>query len=256
MRMTRHFKAIIEVEFVHRAKGFVVPEDIRDVVKEKFAESHNIDLGDCDVRIKEVSDHLDKDDVIYEELSRIENTLEKALKEKGMSAYAVILEYINDSMMDLLAETFEDYNMADSIPGKFKHIGGCKWYSVDWKEEETLDRHEEYYMSKEGKTWIFWMVELDEVHGEDRLYRLIETQEYHGSEEELSEDMLGVYCSEAWDTGWLDWPHEPDGGPLFGRARGGDILSSERIQDIHDSSFDFDYRAYGIGEGDVDGETH
>ena len=269
MRITRHYQ--VKVSFTEQVNHFVDPEEFRNTVKENFAASQNIDEGDCYVHAEEVCKSLDAHDVMLEELSRIENTLEKALEERGMSAYAVILESIHDRMSELLFETYEDYDMTDSIPGKVKHIGGCRWYSnwtrgsflkaPEYTETENLDRHEEYYLSKEGRKWVFWMVEKFHGYDDDKLYRLIETSDYYypyGSEQALAEEMLQAYYGEAGETFWLNFPHEP------GRASGGDILSSERIQDIHYCSFDeFLFlgaepckRVYPTCEGDTDGESH
>lgn len=169
-------------------------------------------------------DRISSDSMTNEVKSELRDFFKKALKEKGMGAYAHFMD--NDRLLESL-----DYGMSemacqdvsDFIPGKVERIGGCDWCYAGFGT-----RLDGYYLSKEGKTWFFWLVSNTAEDEGNEAFRLIAAENSYQAKWRLAEDMLEYFYN---NTRGSDWLGEAD---ECGSASGGDILSSEDIQRIHD----------------------
>ena len=177
--------------------------------------------------------------------TKMKDVFEKALKKEGMDIYSGVTESIEDVLYEWMSdEVLWNLNITELIPGKLECIGGCDWCYAGFGS-----RHDGYYLSKEGDTWVFWLTSNTGEHEDHEAFRLIETDTWQGTKKDLHKAMLEFFYYKTRNSDFLGEADE------CGVAGGGDILSCSEVQEIHDE--DLRTRCMpGPGEGDVDGESH
>ena len=162
-------------------------------------------------------DRVSKSDMMDRTLKEVQEVLEV----NRMKVHAGIMKDLSGEIQELMWDC--DYELSDLIPGKAEHIGSCCWAYVGFGS-----RYDEYYLSREGETWTFWLV-CNPTEEEDELFRLIDTTRKKATKKELAKEMLADFYE---GTRGSDWLGEADD---CGQAYGGKILSSDEIQKIHDA---------------------
>jgi len=175
------------------------------------------------------------------DLEKMKDLFEIALEKEGMDIYSGIMEdsEVQDSLQSWMWDVVPWDDIKKLIPGKPECIGRCDWYY-----EGFGSRHDEYYLSKEGDTWFFWLVSNTGEDEDFEAFRLIQTDTWKTSKKNLAMAMLEMFYYETRESDFLGEADE------CGAAGGGDILSCSEVQEIHDEDLQTRYMP-GPGEGDV-----